>query len=284
MTRIDQFESAFRSASKTVFAHQPVQIQQVLVVTDLSDYQARLFADRVRSFLGVLGHEVVWHQVEGDDCASVGQLLDLVEARRPDLICTYRHLHSGAWRWPYGLGEHLDVLTQVTTTPVMVFPRPDDQQCWDGQISDTDSVMAITTELTGDHRLINMAVGFTEPRGTLYAAHVEERCTFERYMGVISRIPTIDSEPASEQIRKQLLKEAEDYVDSCQQELAAAGLDLTLEPVVTMGHHLAEYKKLVDEHAVDLLVFNTKDDDQMAMHGLAYPLAVELRRLPLLML
>ena len=29
---------------------------------------------------------------------------------------------------------------------------------------------------------------------------------------------------------------------------------------------------------------NTKDDDQLAMHGLAYPLAVELRDIPLLML
>jgi hypothetical protein len=29
---------------------------------------------------------------------------------------------------------------------------------------------------------------------------------------------------------------------------------------------------------------NTKDEDQLAMHGLAYPLAVELRDIPLLML
>ena len=28
----------------------------------------------------------------------------------------------------------------------------------------------------------------------------------------------------------------------------------------------------------------TKDEDQMAMHGVAYPLAVELRETPLLML
>ena len=35
---------------------------------------------------------------------------------------------------------------------------------------------------------------------------------------------------------------------------------------------------------VDLLVMNTKDEDQLAMHGLAYPLAVELRQIPLLML
>jgi len=34
--------------------------------------------------------------------------------------------------------------------------------------------------------------------------------------------------------------------------------------------------------AIDSL--NTKDEDQLAMHGLAYPLAVELRQIPLLML
>ena len=37
-------------------------------------------------------------------------------------------------------------------------------------------------------------------------------------------------------------------------------------------------------HAIDLLVLNTKDEDHSAMHGLAYPLAVELRNIPLLML
>jgi len=55
-------------------------------------------------------------------------------------------------------------------------------------------------------------------------------------------------------------------------------------PIITTGHHLAEYKRLVEEHRVDLLVMNTRDDDQMAMHGLAYPLAVELRSIPLLLL
>jgi hypothetical protein len=41
---------------------------------------------------------------------------------------------------------------------------------------------------------------------------------------------------------------------------------------------------LITQHHIDLLVFNTKDDDQLAMHGLAYPLAIELRQIPLLML
>ena len=64
----------------------------------------------------------------------------------------------------------------------------------------------------------------------------------------------------------------------------ATELSLTVETVVAMGHRLSEYEQLIREHEVDLLVMNTKDEDQLAMHGLAYPLAVNLRSIPLLML
>ncbi len=47
---------------------------------------------------------------------------------------------------------------------------------------------------------------------------------------------------------------------------------------------MKDYLKHIDEKQVDLLVLNTKDGDQLAMHGLAYPLAVEVRQIPLLML
>ena len=57
-----------------------------------------------------------------------------------------------------------------------------------------------------------------------------------------------------------------------------------VEEVVRLGHHLREYVHMVEEHEVDLLVMNTKDQDQLAMHGLAYPLAIEVRTVPLLLL
>ena len=54
--------------------------------------------------------------------------------------------------------------------------------------------------------------------------------------------------------------------------------------VVTFGHQLIDYRRWIDEYDVDLLVMNTKDEDQLAMHGLAYPLTVELRSTPLMLL
>ncbi len=54
--------------------------------------------------------------------------------------------------------------------------------------------------------------------------------------------------------------------------------------LVAMGDRIEEYRRLIDDHRIDLLVLNTLDGDQLAMHGQAYPLAVELRNIPLLML
>ena len=51
-----------------------------------------------------------------------------------------------------------------------------------------------------------------------------------------------------------------------------------------MGHHVREYRRLIDDNQVDLLVANTKDDDQLAMHGMAYSLSVELVDVPMLLL
>ena len=144
--------------------------------------------------------------------------------------------------------------------------------------------MAVTDHLTGDHRLVNFAVRFTETAGQLYLTHVEDDSTLDRFVEAIGRIPSIDTDDAELRIRERLLRDPTDYIESCVVALAAANVEVSIERIVTLGHRLREYKRLVEEHGVDLLVFNTKDDDQLAMHGLAYPLAIELRDTPLLML
>ena len=166
----------------------------------------------------------------------------------------------------------------------MLLPHPQAQRSADHAIENTDRVMAIADHLTGDHRLVNYAVRFTQKGGTLWLTHVEDEVTFDRYMEVISKIPTIDTDEALETVREQLLKEPQDYIDGCVEVLRAAGTHLSVEHLVVFGHHLAEYKRLIEQQKVDLLVLNTKNEDQLAMHGMAYALAVELRQIPLLML
>ena len=286
MTTVDQFESMFRSASHEVFKLERIDIESVLVVTDRDEPGARRFGDRLREFLKVLSadEKVQWREVKGSEFQTAGELLALVESAAPDIICTYRNLHSGAWRWPYSLGTHVDLLTQHTDLPVMLLPHPEAERSAQHATQNTDTVMAIADHLTGDHRLVNYALRLTENGGTLWLTHVEDKVTFERYMEVISKIPTIDTDQARETVRGRLLKEPQDYIDNCVEVLQAAGTQVKVEHLVVFGHHLFEYKRLIEQHEVDLLVLNTKDENQLAMHGMAYALAVELRQIPILML
>ena len=284
MTKVDQFESVFRAAAKPVYEYRALEISVALVVTDLTGEAAETFARQIREFLGVLGTDVDWQIVAGDRFPDVAALLALVEDTQPDLLCTYRHLHSTAWKWPYGLGTFVDVLTQVTPAPVLVVPHPVAGGAMPHALTDTDVVMAITDHLTGDDRLVNYGVCFSMTGGTLHLTHVEDEAAFERFLETISKIPELDTETTAEAVRAQLMKEPGDYVESCRNVLAAAGVSLDVRSTVTMGHRLREYKRLIEHHEVDLLIMNTNDEDQDAMHGLARPLAVELRDIPLLML
>ena len=286
MTKVDQFESVFRSAARTVFEPKPVEIDSVLVVCDGDGSAAEEFTARSRSFLGVLdeSENLRWVTVPGSEFRTVPELLERVEAERPGLICTHRHLHSESWKWPYTLGEYVDVLTQATTTPVLVMPHPQRPEFQELAGRRPRSVMAMTDHLTGDNRLVNYAAHVTQRGGRLLLSHVEDDAIFERYMEAIAKISTINTDVAREEIQARLLRDPEDYIDSCRKGLARIAPELTVEAMVTSGHHLRAYQRLIEEHEVDLLVMNTKDEDQLAMHGLAYSLAIELRSIPLLML
>ncbi len=295
MSKVDQFESVFKAAAKTPFAYEHVEVKSVLVLTDLEGKEADAFNERVRAFLGTLDQDAVveWKHLGRDASGGIDDVLARIADESPDLICTYRSLHSQAWRWSYTLGKYVDILAQETSVPVLLLPNPTAEReapeiFRHGKPvygdSGTKTVMAMTDHLAGDHHLVSWAVRFTQAAGTLVLTHVEDGRTFERYMDAISKIPAIDTDDAREAILKQLLKEPHDYIRSCAQALTSVRDDIAVAEVVAVGHLLDEYRRLIEEHDVDLLVLNTKDKDQLAMHGLAYPLVVELRHIPSLLL
>lgn len=284
MTTIDQFESVFKASDKPGFAYEHKHIRSVLVISDMDADESEAFAGRVRSFLGVLEgtDPPQWKDICGASFSTVQHLIKQVRQLNPDLVCTYRNLCEPAEEFPYSLGVHVDVLTQATSIPVLLLPHPKDIPS--GALSGTRSVMAITDHLAGDHRLVNYASSLTIAGGTLVLTHVEDEQTFQRYLDAISKIPSIDTESARDEILEQLFKEPRDYIRSCREVVKAESLDLSVDEIVTIGHSMADYRRLVEEHSIDLLVMNTKDQDQLAMHGVAYPLSVELRDTPLLLL
>ncbi|MEE8326544.1 MAG: hypothetical protein V3R58_05845 [candidate division NC10 bacterium] len=224
MTKLDTFESAFKSADKPVYAYRRLDLGRVLVVTDLSDAEAAPLLDHVRTFLSVLGEDLEWLHLGGADFASVGGLLEGVRAAAPDLVVTYRHLHSNAWQWPHGLGEYLDVLTQATDVPVLVLPHPDAGRALPHAVADTDCVMAITDHLTDDTRLVDYALRFTSPSGTCWLTHIESQRQLDRFLATIEKIPEIQPDDARQLVEAQLLKEPRDYIESCRKGIEAQGV------------------------------------------------------------
>lgn len=286
MSRFDQFASIFKSASKEVYTYTRIDLNKVLVITDLDAEETRRFADDVHTFLSVVHEhdETTWEHYATTRDQDVSSLLQEIESRRPDLICCYRNLHGRARRYPFSLGAQVDVLTQATTTPVLLLPFPTDDGRLAPSCENTDRVMVLTDHLTGSDKLIDYGARFTSTDGTLVLAHLEDDAVYQRYLDVIGKIPGLDTDVATERIPIQLLKEPADYIRTVRTVIEEKLRSIDVEKVVRMGHRVADCQALVDEFGIDLVVMNTKDDEQLAMHGLAYPLAIELRSVPLLML
>ena len=281
MSSIDQFESIFKSASKELFTLAAPQLTNILIISDGEGEEFDKFTHAVQSFLSVLQNCSFTH-ICGNEFSTLEELFGKIEVIKPDLIVTHRHLHSSAWSYPYSLGEYVDILTQATAIPILLVPhyrRAD----LSSTLTELKKVMAITGSLVGDNSLVNYSLAFASSKGQIVLSHVEDKQNFDYYLEIISMIPEIETSVAKIFIEKQLLKVPTTYIGSCKQAIEENS-DIEVISDVVMGSHLEMYKDLVMKYQTDLLVMNTKDQDQLAMHGMAYPLTIELRDLPLLLL
>jgi len=286
MSNIDQFESIFKASIKEKFVYDSPEFKNILIVTDLSKDEVDSFSSKIQNFLNFLDADAknVNYKIITDGMfGSTEELLKIVSENNPDLICSYRNLHSQAWKFPHSLGEYLDVLLQKSCAPVLLVPHPKAGYAYEHAFDSMDNVMAITDHLSKDHRLVNCAAKFTKNDGTLHLAHIEDQVYFDRIIDAISKIPDIETDQAENLIKQKLLSDASDYISSCEKVLLEQG-NVSVCSIVKFGHHLRHYRDQIEKEKINLLVLNTKDNDQMAMHGLAYPLAIELRQISLLML
>ena len=283
---LDKYESVFRGSLKDKFVYQEIPLKKILFITDDPPKKSETLAKKVQSFLHRVADQnlLEWKTVSGDDYDSIPQLLQICEREKPDLIVTYRHLKQKHKNLRFSIGVYLDMLTQATAFPVLILPYLEDKSGYDSVMKDTTSVTVVTTHITDEHKLVNYGLFLTEKDGKLFATHIEDTETFERYINLISKIPGIDTETARTEIRNRLLKEPAAYIQSVTDAVSKRGHSVEIVPVVKLGHAIADYKSHILSHDIDLLIMNTKDGDQMAMHGMAYSLAVELTQIPLLLL
>ena len=275
MDHIDEFESMFRRAERESYEYATVPIESVVFITDQSSDESERRRQEVQEFLPLLKNVNSWREITTDQYSNVSELLTKIDEHQTDLVITYRHLQEQSLVPQHSLGVYLDVLSQVATIPVLVLPGTSAHpKPLSGHVC--DRVMVVADHISGDNGLINYGSRMCPDGGTLWLCHVEDDAIFERYMRIIERIPQIASEEARGLIETTLLKEAQDYIDICTAELQEARPSVSFEGRVTRGHFLKQYTELIQSGEINLLVTNTRDEDQLAMHGMAYSLSVEL--------
>lgn len=283
MLDFDVIESQFRASVKTQPHLRIPDVNKVCVVTDLPHAEAEAFDDKLRPFLRVLD-QAREHIVLGtEDYQGVRGLLGKIEEHKPDLIVTYRHLFDLDKDLPYSLGSYADMLTQTTTTPVLLVPAPTRPEL-EASLQNTDRVLVLTDHLVGDDLLVSWGLRFAEPGGSITLVHVEDDAVFERYIDAISKIPGLDTELAKTAIERQLLHEADDFAEAVKLAFEKNHPKVSVDKKVQLGHTVKDVRAVADDAAIDLVVLNTKDEDQLAMAGKAYSLAIELIDKPLLLL
>jgi nucleotide-binding universal stress UspA family protein len=206
-----------------------------------------------------------------------------LEKEKPDLIVTYRHLFEAEKDLPFSLGTYADMLIQTTTTPVLLVPAPGRPELI-AALENTDRVMVLSDHLVNDGRLINWGLRLVEQGGRITLVHIEDDAVFDRYLAAISKIPGLDTELAKTAIEERLLHEASDYADDVKTAFEADHPNVQVAKNIRLGHTVKEVLAVAAHEACDLVVLNTKDEDQLAMAGKAYSVAVELIDKPLLLL
>ena len=283
---IDKFESVFKGAVKDYFVYKSLEIKKIMVITSGDSSRAEFLLEKVRNFLRVVIREkqIEWVKVEGEDFDSVPELMEICEREKPDLIVAYRHLKQKHKKLPFSIGVYLDMLTQATKFPIMVLPYFEDQDEYKNVMNDCNAVTAVANHITTEHKLVNYGIYFTEPEGKLFLTHIEDRMVFDKYIDIISKIPELSTELAEKEIKARLFSEPAAYIESCEKTLGDRQINLEIIPVIKLGHAIEDYKAQILNHEIDLLIMNTRDEDQLAMQGMAYSLAVELTQIPLLLI
>jgi hypothetical protein len=280
---IDEFESIFKRSEKVKYEYQELKINSVLLISDQNESSVSELKNQAQKFLPSINSNTNWNTVTGEQFSNVGDLLRLLQEHSPDMVITYRHLQEESLIPQHSLGVYVDVLTQVIQIPILLLPgtaqKPkslDEMSC--------QRVMIVTDHIRGDSNLINYGVKLCTEQGTVWLCHIEDDLIFQRYLNAISRIPEIETQQAEELIQNRLLDDASEFIDSCIQDLSIRRPDLTYQSSVGLGHHLKIYRDLVNQQNINLLIFNTKDEDQLAMHGLGYSMSIEFTDRPLLLL
>lgn len=284
MRSLGEFESLFKRALREKYQYKNLDISRIMLITDLEGGLLDDFENKVKGFLTVsLGNRnFEMSRLGRNDFSSWASLEDHLDRFKPDFIVSYRLLRVSDVRINTSLGVYIDTLSQKTNYPILVMPNPH-LVTYEPPLDNAGYVVVATEHLYRDHDLVDTAVGFTPDQGKLLLVHIEDDDTFKYYVNAIERIPSINSDKAVESLKEQLESAPRHYMESVAEELQIRKPGVLVEMETGFGHLINHYTELVKGKDVRILVFQTKDDTQLAMHSLGYSLAIQFSEIPVLL-
>ena len=277
MLKLDHFASVFRAADKDIISIPKYTLSKVLLVTDVSHEKSIEIWKRWEALFFQNVEVTILHGEESKDISLITQKVD---ASRCDLIISYRCLHSENWQYPHAIGSYVEVITQLTSTPVLLMPHIlEDTQ----EYAPPESIILISDDLTKEAELLGWACSFRGHKSRYTLVELENLAHFNRMLDAIAKIPQIDTEIAQEKIMSQLQKDSQEWVERSQALLEEWDRSPSLSRTQIAQSCMSSCVELVEKEKAELIVLNTKDEDQLAIHGLVYPFMVQFRHIPLLL-
>ncbi|MEM7039411.1 MAG: hypothetical protein AAF570_20730 [Bacteroidota bacterium] len=285
MRDLGEFVSVFKRALRDQFDYQRIEINQILLITDLSPTDLPAYTEEVQTYLDpeFERNSYTLSTIGKEDWSNWADMRAQLDDLKPDLVVTYRLLRVAHTEILTSLGVYVDSLTQVTPYPVLLMPNPH-MPGHESAPQQLGVVVVATEHMYTDHSLVNYGIRFTPRNNELFLCHVDDGDTFEYYMKAIEKIPELDNDIAREKLEEQLNVMPKHYAESVQREIEAHKKEVKLCSIVEIGHIIDRYRALIAKEPVSLLAFTTKDDTQLAMHSLGYSLAVEFRNMPILLI
>lgn len=284
MENSDVFESVFKRAVRQPYEYRQTPLKTILLVTDLEPDDTAAYENKVKRFLrGLLPSEKSqWITLHKHNYIGWVHLRAHIERRSPSLIVTYRLLQEAHKSRKFSLGSFLDTMTQYAQVPVLVLPDPESKAS-SRALENRSSVLVVTNHLNGEHALVNFGALFTVNGGKLTLCHLEDQDIFNYYLAAIEKIPEISTDVARERIQGQLLAQSRQYAESVTQVLRAKRPKVQVQTVIEIGHIIDRFREIIRTRKANLLVLASKDETQLAMHSIGYSLAVEFKKIPMLL-
>ena len=280
-SRLDLFESIFKRAQRISLEYSPPVLASVLVlVPEQPDAMTTPIVEQTLEILNRHKATTVTSQSLSNDIDELS-ISNLVLDHAPDLIVLQRHLLQGDHSWNRGFGGMVQSLIQHHATPILALPNqlPNVREPFAVR-----TVAAVVDQPLDNHGLVNWASTFCASGATLCLHHIEAEDQFERIMKSIERIPELNTETARTTLKRELMHEAQSFLNHCQLTLEQYRPDVTVQYSLEMTRVQHGYLNWITQIEPDLIVLDTLNATKALNRGIADALSLQFTDLPFLLL